>query len=48
MRRIEKTTEFKRDYKREKKWKYKDILETLFVEVLKALANDDKLAKKHL
>ena len=47
MRGIEKTTQFKKDYKREKKGKYREVLETLFVEVLVALANDNELAEKH-
>lgn len=42
MRGIEKTTQFKKDYKREKKGKYREVLETLFVEVLVALANDNR------
>ncbi|HHX7304719.1 TPA: type II toxin-antitoxin system YafQ family toxin [Legionella anisa] len=47
MRGIEKTTQFKKDYKREKKGKHKEILETLFVDVLIDLANDVELAEKH-
>lgn len=47
MRRIEKTTQFKRDFKREKKGKHREILETVFIEVLVALANDDELVEKH-
>lgn len=47
MRGIERTTQFKKDYKREKKRKYKEVLETLFIEVLVALANDNELAEKH-
>jgi mRNA interferase YafQ len=47
MRGIEKTTQFKKDYKREKKGKYREVLETLFIEVLVALANDNELAEKH-
>ena len=47
MRGIERTTQFKKDYKREKKGKYREILETLFIEVLVALANDNELAEKH-
>ncbi len=46
MRRIEKTTQFKRDFKREKKGKHREILETVFVEVLVALANDHELVEK--
>ena len=47
MRGIERTTQFKKDYKREKKGKYREVLETLFIEVLVALANDNELAEKH-
>ncbi len=47
MRRIERTTQFKKDYKREKKGKYSEVLETLFVELLEDLANDIELAEKH-
>lgn len=47
MRRIEKTTQFKRDFKREKKGKHSEILETVFVELLVALANDHKLVERH-
>jgi len=47
MRKIEPTTQFKRDYKREKKGKYREILETIFTDILKALANDKPLAAKH-
>ena len=37
MRGIERTTQFKKDYKREKKGKYSEVLETVFAEVLVAL-----------
>lgn len=47
MRRIEKTTQFKRDFKREKKGNHREILETVFVEVLVALANDHELLEKY-
>jgi len=47
MRGIERATQFKKDYKREKKGKYREVLETIFVEVLVALANDNELAEKH-
>lgn len=43
MRKIEPTTQFKRDYKREKKGKYREILETTFTDILKLLANDKPL-----
>ena len=47
MRKIEPTTQFKRDYKREKKGKYREILETIFTDILKLLANDKPLPEKH-
>lgn len=47
MRKIEPTTQFKRDYKREKKGKYKGILETIFTDILELLANDEPLPEKH-
>ena len=47
MRTIEKTSQFKRDYKREGKGQYSAILETSFVTVLIALANDLPLAPHH-
>lgn len=47
MRKIEPTTQFKRDYKREKKGKYREILETSFTDILKLLANDKPLPEKH-
>ncbi len=47
MRRIERTTQFKRDYKREAKGKHRATLETTFIEVLKALINNQPLSEKH-
>lgn len=47
MRKIEPTTQFKRDYKREKKGKHSVILDTLFSEIVEKLANDQPLAEKH-
>jgi mRNA interferase YafQ len=47
MRRIERTRQFKRDYKREMKGVHRATLEQDFVEVLRALANDRPLAAKH-
>lgn len=47
MRKIEPTTQFKRDYKREKKGKYREILDKIFTDILRALANDKPLAAKH-
>lgn len=47
MRKIEHTTQFKRDYKREIKGKYKDVLHTIFMDILELLANDKSLPEKH-
>ncbi|MCP4409045.1 MAG: type II toxin-antitoxin system YafQ family toxin [Gammaproteobacteria bacterium] len=47
MRRIERTTQFKRDYKREAKSKHRATLESTFIEVLKALINNQLLSEKH-
>jgi mRNA interferase YafQ len=47
MRRIERTSRFKRDYKREAKGTYRATLETEFVEIIRALATDQPLADKH-
>lgn len=47
MRTIEYTTQFKRDYKREKKGKHRDILGTIFEDVLRALVQDKPLATKY-
>ena len=47
MRRIERTTQFKRDYKREAKGQYRRMLENDFINIVKALGNDMHLAEKH-
>ena len=47
MRTIERTSQFKRDYKREAKGSYRVTLEVDFIDVLTALANDKPLAEKH-
>lgn len=47
MRKIEQTTQFKRDYKREMKGQYRDVLNTIFVDILKLLAQDKPLPEKH-
>lgn len=47
MRKIEYTTQFKRDFKRESKGKYKAVLDGIFVEIVNALARDEPLAAKH-
>ncbi len=43
MQRIERTTQFKRDFKRETKGKHRATLEASFIEVLKALINNQPL-----
>jgi mRNA interferase YafQ len=43
MRKIERSTAFKRDYKREKKGQYGRRLDDLFIPILAALANDTPL-----
>ncbi|MGO8792606.1 MAG: type II toxin-antitoxin system YafQ family toxin [Terriglobia bacterium] len=47
MRTIERTGQFKCDYKREVKGPLRTILETNFIEVVVALANDWPLHEKH-
>lgn len=47
MRKIERTGQFKRDYKRELKGRHRATLETTFVDVLKGLINDQPLPEKH-
>ncbi|MGA7124419.1 MAG: type II toxin-antitoxin system YafQ family toxin [Polyangiaceae bacterium] len=47
MRTIERTGQFKRDYKREAKGSHRATLENDFVEVMTALANDKPLAEKY-
>jgi mRNA interferase YafQ len=47
MRIVERTGQFKRDYKRETKGPHRAALESDFIEVLTALANDQQLADKH-
>lgn len=44
MRTIERTGQFKRDYKREAKGPYRALLETDLIEVITALANNQPLA----
>ena len=43
MRRIERTTQFKRDYKRESRGRHRTSLDAALVPVLKALAGDRSL-----
>ena len=47
MRTIEKTGQFKRDYKREAKGQHRSTLDAEFVPVLLALANDVPLEPRH-
>jgi len=47
MRTIERTSQFKRDYKRESKGQHREILADDFTEVLTALADDQPLAEKY-
>jgi mRNA interferase YafQ len=47
MRAIERTTRFKRDYKREMKGRHRATLETDLIAVLRALVNDTPLAEKY-
>lgn len=47
MRKIEPTTQFKRDYKRELKGQYRNSIEDDLTEVLKTLVNDQPLDSKH-
>jgi len=47
MRTIERTTQFKRDYKRESKGQHRQILAAEFLGVVTTIANDQPLAEKH-
>ena len=47
MRRIERTVQFRRDYRREAKGRYRAILEAEFIAVVTALAEDAALAPRH-
>ena len=47
MRKIEYTTQFKRDYKRESKGKYREVLSKHFSNILELLVQDKPLAAKH-
>lgn len=46
MRRIERTKQFKRDYKRELKGRHRATLETALVEILQTLINNQTLDEK--
>jgi mRNA interferase YafQ len=47
MRTIERTSQFKRDYKREAKGLHRSTLEQDLVEIVMALAGDKPLAERH-
>ena len=47
MRKIERTGQFKRDYKREAKGRHRETLDADLVPVLVALANDQLLEPRH-
>lgn len=47
MREIERTTQFKRDYKREMKGRHRATLETILTSVLRDLTADMPLAESH-
>lgn len=47
MQRIERTKQFKQDYRRELKGRHRTTLETDLVEVLQVLINNQPLAVKH-
>jgi mRNA interferase YafQ len=47
MRRIERTSQFKRDYKREAKGQHREVLSNGFPSIVQTLANDEPLAEKH-
>jgi len=47
MRTIERTSQFKRDYKREMKGSHQETLKNEFIEILTALAYDQPLAEKY-
>ena len=47
MRKIERTGQFKRDYRRESRGGYRASLDTLLVPILDALADDQPLEPRH-
>ncbi|MCL1860475.1 MAG: type II toxin-antitoxin system YafQ family toxin [Proteobacteria bacterium] len=47
MRTIERTTAFKRDFKREAKGPYRVLLDTELRKIIEALANDEPLEARH-
>ena len=46
MRRIERTAQFRRDYKRERRGRNRATLDTALIEVLKSLTDDRPLAER--
>lgn len=47
MRTIERTGQFRRDYKREKKGRHAKTLDDALIPVIEALANDEPLEQRH-
>ena len=47
MRKIERTNQFKRDFKREVKGQHRAILENVFADIMTALADDQPLAETY-
>lgn len=47
MRTIERTGQFKRDYKREKKGQHRLVLDAVLVEIIGKLASDEPLDPRH-
>ena len=47
MRKIERTTRFKRDYKRESRGRHRTYLDAILAPVLETLANDRPLEPRH-
>jgi mRNA interferase YafQ len=47
MRKIERTSQFKRDYRRETKGRHRTSLNALLIPILVALANDQRLEPRH-
>ena len=47
MRRIERTAQFRRDYKRERRGRNRATLDTVLIEALKTLADDRQLGERH-
>jgi len=47
MRAIERTTRFKKDFKREVQGKHRDVLQDIFIQVVTKLASDERLDEKY-